>query len=98
MISKFRIFDTDAPAKADAQADIQNHLDIYTAGPLTKAEMLRRFKEGREVDADFASKFKIKRMGKDLNDIYWALGKIHGLENVVYLNEDTLNRVMGDPW
>lgn len=71
---------------------------MYTSGPLTKAEMLRRFKEGRTVPEEFAKKFQIKRLGKDLDDIYWAYGKIHGLENIIYLDEDTLNAVRGNPW
>ena len=43
LISKFRVFDNSSAA-ADAKTDIQSYLDIYTAGPLTKAEMLNRFK------------------------------------------------------
>ena len=49
LISKFRFFE-DGLAAADAKKDVEKYLDIYTSGPLTKAEMLNRFAEGKSVD------------------------------------------------
>ena len=47
---------------------------MYSSGPLTKAELLNRMADGLPVDPEFASKFKIKRRGKDKDDIFWSLG------------------------
>lgn len=57
LISKFRIFEEGSVAHADAQGSVENYLDIYTSGPLTKAEMLNRIAEGKPVDESFAKKF-----------------------------------------
>ena len=97
MISKFRFFDNDA-AQADAQQDIENYLDVYTSGPLTKATMLNRIAEGRSVDPNYAKNFRIKRMGKDKDELYWSLGKIHGLENIAFADPKELAAASGDPW
>lgn len=76
---------------------MQSYLDLYHSGPLTKAEILNRMQEGREVDPEFAKKFRIQRRGKDKDDIFWQIGKIHGLENIAFLTEEQLASVKGDP-
>lgn len=76
----------DAPV-ATAKQSYDNYVDLYQSGPLTKAELLNRFADGLPVDPNFASKFKIKREGKDKDDLFWFFGKIHGLENITYLSE-----------
>lgn len=67
---------------------MSQYLDMYQSGPLTKAELLNRIADGLPVDPKFASKFRIKRLGKDKDDLFWALGKVHGLENIAYLTEE----------
>ena len=96
LIAKFRLFD-DTNA-ASAKGDLEDYLDVYTSGPLTKAELLNRMADNLPVDPNFASKWKIKRMGKDKNDIFWAFGKIHGLENIAYLSEEEILETKGDPF
>lgn len=59
--------------------------------------MLNRIAEGKEVDANFAKNFKIKRMGKDKDDVFWRLGKIHGLENIALCSLEDLEACNGDP-
>jgi hypothetical protein len=59
--------------------------------------MLNRIAEGREVDQNLASKFRIKRMGKDTDDVFWQLGKIHGLENLAHVDEAELEACNGNP-
>lgn len=97
LISKFRIFEEGSVAHADAQGQVENYLDIYNSGPLTKAEMLNRIAEGKPVDESFAKKFQIKRAGKDKNDIFWQIGKIHGLENTGLCDLEELKKTGGDP-
>ena len=70
MISKFRFFEGGC-ADADSRDGVESYLDLYHSGPLTKAEMLNRIAEGKAVDPDFARRFKVKRMGKDKDDIFW---------------------------
>lgn len=98
LISKFRFFqDEEDDTVGNAEDEIKQYLDIYTSGPLTKAEMLNRFAEGKWVDPAFSSKFKIKRMGKDKDDIFWAFGKIHGLENIALCSLEEVEATGGDP-
>ena len=97
LVSKFRIFEAGSVANADAQNDVENYLDLYSSGPLTKAEMLNRFAEGKSVDPNYAKNFKIKRMGKDKDDIFWAIGKIHGIENAGLCDLNQLKATGGDP-
>jgi len=59
--------------------------------------MLNRFADGKHVDPNFSKNFKIKRMGKDKDDIFWSLGKIHGLENIALCDLDELKATKGDP-
>ena len=60
--------------------------------------MLDRIAEGRSVDPNYAKNFKIKRMGKDKDDLFWSFGKIHGLENIAFVDSKELNAAGGDPW
>lgn len=71
LISKFRIFEEGSVAHADSSREVEGYLDLYNSGPLTKAEMLNRMNQGKSVDERFAKNFKIKRMGKDKDDIFW---------------------------
>jgi len=59
--------------------------------------MLNRIADGRGVDGDFARKFQVKRMGKDKDDIFWNLGKIHGLENLAFVKDEDLAQANGNP-
>lgn len=65
-------------------------MDVYQSGPLTKSELLNRMADGLPVDPDFASKWRIKRMGKDKDDIFWTLGKVHGIENIAFATDEQL--------
>lgn len=96
LISKFRIFE-DSSASADAKNEISSYLDVYNSGPLNKAEMLNRFKQGKPVDPEFSKNFQIKRRGKDANDVFWKIGKIHGLENIAFMKDEDIP-LCGNPW
>lgn len=96
LISKFRIFESGV-GHADSQQEVEDYLDIYTSGPLTKAEMLNRIADGRKVDAAFQKRFQFKREGRDKDDIFWSYGKIHGLENLALCDPEELKQADGDP-
>lgn len=97
LISKFRFFDGET-AYADAKSDIEDYLDVYQNGPISKADMLARLNDGRPIDAKLASKFRIQRKGKDADDLFWSFGKVHGLENIIFLDEEKAKAAIGDPW
>lgn len=59
--------------------------------------MLNRLADGKGVDEDFAKRFQIKRAGKDKDDIFWTIGKIHGIENICYATDEELDETGGDP-
>lgn len=42
---------------------------------------------------DLGKLYQVRRLGKDLDDIYWQFGKIHGLENVRYLTDDQIAKI-----
>ena len=67
---------------ADTRQEVDNYLNMYETGPLTKASMLQKMNSGQGVDPEFSRKFQIKRRGKDKDDLFWMFGKVHGLENV----------------
>ena len=60
--------------------------------------MLERLADGRGVDEKFANRFQIKRRGKDKDDIFWTIGKVHGIENIAYCDYDEVMATGGDPY
>ena len=59
--------------------------------------MLNRFADGKSADPEFAKRFRVKRRGKDKDDIFWSLGKVHGIENIAHVDEAELMATGGDP-
>lgn len=96
LISKFRFFENGV-ASADSENEVKNYLELYSSGPLTKATLLDRIAEGQDIDPEYAKKFKIKRRGKDKDDLFWKFGKIHGLEYIAYCSQEELEACGGDP-
>jgi hypothetical protein len=99
LIARFRFFENGgAEAQGDAQSDLKAYLDKYTSGPPTKAEMLNRIAEGQPIEeSGLLDRYKIKRLGKDKDDVYWQLGKIHGIEYISWCTEEELQQTGGDP-
>jgi len=46
---------------------------------------------------DMTKVFRVKRAGVDLNDIFYSIGKIHGLENIAFCDEDAIAACNGNP-
>eukprot|EP00345_Euplotes_harpa_P003770 CAMPEP_0168318128 /NCGR_PEP_ID=MMETSP0213-20121227/293_1 /TAXON_ID=151035 /ORGANISM="Euplotes harpa, Strain FSP1.4" /LENGTH=599 /DNA_ID=CAMNT_0008319133 /DNA_START=495 /DNA_END=2294 /DNA_ORIENTATION=- len=40
---------------------------------------------------------RIKRQGKDRDDLLWLFGKIHGLENIALLKKEHIDQINGNP-
>jgi hypothetical protein len=85
------------PASADAKSTVEEYLDEYQSGPISKAELLNRLADGLPVDPAYAKKFQIKRRGKDRDDMFFAFGKVHGLENVAFADKDEVLATKGNP-
>ena len=41
--------------------------------------------------------YQVRRLGKDADDIFWAFGKVHGLENIAFLSDQELAKAGGHP-
>lgn len=81
----------------DPNSQKQNLLDYLSKnhqGPMTKSDLLD-YTQNR-VNGIPEGKH-IKRWGRDKNDVYWAIGKVHGLENIAYLSDEELERIGDDP-
>jgi hypothetical protein len=93
IVSRFR--DIDSNTENPARDDVINYL--ATATPLTKEELMDEiaFRAGKARDYDIGK--KVKRIGKDLDDIFYSFGKVHGLENMAFLDEETLKATEGNP-
>lgn len=46
---------------------------------------------------DLGKIYRIKRAGKDKDPIFWTFGKIHGLENIAFVDEQELIETNGNP-
>jgi hypothetical protein len=61
-------------------------LSTYSAEALTEPEIIANLeKASSKANEKESSKWRIKRTGKDADDMYWMAGKIHGLENIAFL-------------
>ena len=64
---------------------------------MTKKELVDHMMKKISKKVDLGEKFRIKRMGKDLNDVYYTFGKVHGLENIAFVDEEKLKATAGNP-
>ena len=46
---------------------------------------------------DISKLFKLKRRGADLDPLFYALGKIHGLENIAFADPEEFNKALSNP-
>ena len=94
-VSRFRLFeDSSQPTKEE---DMLNYLSMYAKDPLTKPELVDQMMQNMLKKKDIVSKFQVKRSGKDEDDYFWAMGKIHGLENIAFVDTDALIATGGNP-
>ena len=57
---------------------------MYDKDALSKPELLNQMVKRISEQEDLSKIFRIKRQGKDADDIFWNFGKVHGLENIAY--------------
>ena len=70
---------------------------MYDKDPLSKPELVEHMINRISEQTDLSKVFQIKRQGKDRNDVFWLLGKIHGLENIAFCDSADLADVQGNP-
>jgi hypothetical protein len=59
---------------------------LETAVPLSKNEMIDEIVSKMIETGQFKDKYRVKRLGIDEDDLFWAIGKIHGLENIAFVD------------
>ena len=69
---------------------------MYDKDPLSKPELVEHMVKRISETVDLSKVFEIKRQGKDQSDVFWLLGKIHGLENIAFCDAADLAQVKGN--
>lgn len=95
MVSKFRLFETFEVD--DPKGNVANYLSLYSTDPMTKTEMIDNIALHTIKEFDIGKIFRVKRAGKDQDDLFWSFGKIHGLENIAFADADEVKSTNGNP-
>lgn len=95
LVGKFRMFET--MDTLDTRSDLANYLSIYTTEPLTKNHLLDKMMLSALEEEDISKLFRVKKMGKDKDPLFWSFGKIHGLENIAFADIEELKATEGNP-
>lgn len=95
IVGKFRLFETFE--KIDSRDDMATYLSVYSNQPLTKNEMIDNIALHALKEFDLGKMFRIKRMGKDKDPMFWTFGKIHGLENIAFADPQEVKATNGNP-
>jgi hypothetical protein len=95
MVGKFRMFEN--TEIADSKDDLANYLVINTTQPLTKTEMMDYMALRALETTDLSKLFRVKRAGKDKDEMFWSFGKIHGLENIAFADPAEVKATKGNP-
>ena len=64
---------------------------------MSKPELLNQMVKRISEKEDLSKIFRIKRQGKDADDIFWSFGKVHGLENIAYCSNEDIAATKGNP-
>lgn len=100
LVGRFRIFETSTTR--DNEQKLTSYLAAYSTEALTEPEIIANLERERHrlIKAESEKpqrEYQIKRLGKDEDDLYWNLGKIHGIENIAYLSDEELEACYGNP-
>lgn len=95
IVGHFRLFENDN--RTSEEDKLRNYLASYSKEAMTKPELCAQLLKNSAKDVDFGKLFRVKRMGKDLDDIFWAFGKVHGLENIAFATPEEIEACNGNP-
>jgi len=80
----------------DDKKDVINRLAAYCEDPYTQPELIQKLAE-YSGESDLSKVWRVKRVGVDADPIFWAYGKIHGLENIAFVDPKKLAECEGNP-
>lgn len=95
IVGRFRLFDE--VEVTSEHENYKNYLAAYSSEALTKPELAAQLLKNSTKDVDIGELFRVKRLGKDLDDIFWHFGKVHGLENIAFASTDEVLATGGNP-
>jgi len=81
----------------DSRENLANYLSLYSTEPLTKTDMMDQVMLQALQEYDISKIFRVKRRGKDTDEMFWSFGKIHGLENLAFASNEELLATNGNP-
>ena len=93
LVSQFRLMEPGEPRNA-YKDQIENYLENTTK--LTRKDITEDLIARAEEVEEEEPAYQVRRLGKDADDIFWAFGKVHGLENIAFASEQELARI-SDP-
>lgn len=70
---------------------------ITTCTPMSGNEIRRDLEKITHAGIKKYENKRVRRQGKDKDDIFWLMGKIHGLENIAFLTKEELDSIDGNP-
>ena len=96
-VSRFRLWEhSDAQAeghKSVLESNMLDYLATYSEDPLSEPELIGHLAEKYINQVDVGKLYQVRRLGKDLDDTYFMLGKVHGLENIKFIPDDELAKI-----
>ena len=96
IVGRFRLFENSH--SSTSEEELLDFLSMYDKDPLSKPELLNHMIKRISEQTDLTEVFRVKRLGKDQNPIFWQFGKIHGLENIAFCDAADLATVNGNPY
>jgi hypothetical protein len=97
IVGRFRLFQSEKKIDS-AEERLLDYLSVYDKDPLSKPQLLDHMVKRISEQIDLTKVFQIKRLGRDESDIFWQFGKIHGLENIAFVDLAELSKVNGNPY
>ena len=94
VISRFRNMDA-RPDNFTPAETISQYLETSTA--TSRNELEQGVLDCLPEREDRFKNMRIKRMDRDTDDIFWWFGKIHGLENIAFLDDSEIKKTKGNP-
>jgi hypothetical protein len=73
------------------------YLAAYSSEALSEPELVNQMMKRISKTNDISKIFQVKRSGKDLDNLFWSFGKIHGLENITFADDKELEATNGNP-
>ena len=70
---------------------------VTTCTPMSGSEIRRDLEKITNLGIKKYENKRVRRQGKDRDDIFWLMGKIHGLENIAFLTKEELDSTGGNP-